>query len=486
MPFRKSSGFVAILQLLLPVLAVAVVSRAAAQAHSAPTSVHTIAVGSMGDGANAEMLRRHIVERLQKYPRLRIATGTSDPDVTLRGSSNIWSTGAYSINPRSRSYRVTTYAGYLSVELASRGGQALWSYLVTPSRYRSSSITDNLADQAVSRLIEALQGIETGAAPAAIPGVTAHAQLHAAGSTLAAPLYLKWFESSGIPVAYDAIGSEAGVQQLAEGKIDFAASDMPPTADAPFSQFQVTAIPTVVGGVVPIYNIAGVDDLRLTPALLAGIYSGTITKWNDARILAINHGARLPDAAIAVVHRSDGSGTTFVWTSYLSLVSPEWKKNVGAGSHVQWPAGVGVTGNDGVAETVQKTPNAIGYVELIFAIHHELNYAQVENPAGQFVKADLSSITVAAGDAARSGDPGFSILNSAKKDAYPISTFTWLLIPSQGLDAQKKATIAGLVNWMLTSGQKQCASLGYVPLPSAVAAKALINVNSLKQELSKQ
>jgi phosphate ABC transporter phosphate-binding protein len=480
MLFQKSSGFVAFLRFLFLVMVVAVVPRTPAQDHSAPTSIRTIAVGSMGDGANAEMLRHHIVERLQKYPRLRVATGNSDADVTLRGSSSIWATGAYSVNPRSKSYRVTTYAGYLSVELASHAGQTLWSYLVTPSRFRSSSIIDNLADQAVSRLMDALQGIESGAAPATIPGVITQAQLHAAGSTLAAPLYLKWFESSGTLVTYDANGSEAGVQQLAEGKIDFAASDMPPTGDAALSQLHLTAIPTVVGGVVPIYNIAGVGDLRLTPALLAGIYSGTITKWNDARIRSINHGARLPGAAIAVVHRSDGSGTTFVWTSYLSLVSPEWKKNVGAGSHVQWPAGVGATGNDGVAETVQKTPNAIGYVELIFAIHHELSFAQVENPAGQFIKADLSSITVAAADTARSGDQGFSILNSPKKDAYPISTFTWLLIPSEGLDAQKKTAISGLVNWMLTSGQKQCASLGYVPLPSAVAAKALNTMTSLK------
>ncbi len=479
MPFRKTSGFVANLKLLSPVTVLAVALLTAAQAHSVPTSIHTIAVGSMGDGANAEMLRRHIVERLRKYPRLRVSTGT-DADVTLRGSSSIWATGAYSINPRSRSYRVITYAGYLSVELASPAGQMLWSYLVTPSRFRSSSITDNLADQAVSRLMEALRGIETGAAPATIPGVTAHAQLHAAGSTLAAPLYMKWFESSGIPVTYDAIGSEAGVQQLAGGKIDFAASDMPPTGDASFSQLHVTAIPTVVGGVVPIYNIPGVDDLRLTPALLAGIYSGAITKWNDARIRAINRGARLPDAAITVVHRSDGSGTTFVWTSYLSLVSPEWKKKVGAGSRVQWPTGAEATGNDGEAETVQRTSNAIGYVELIFAVHHELNLAQVENPAGQFIKADLSSITVAAADAARSGDQVFSILNSSKKDAYPISTFTWLLIPAQGLDEQKKMAIAGLVNWMLTSGQKQCAYLGYAPLPSAVAAKALNTMTSLK------
>jgi phosphate ABC transporter phosphate-binding protein len=433
----------------------------------------------MGNGASAEALRRKIVERLRKNPRIRVAASSSDADATLRGSSSIWATGAYSVNPRSKSYLVTTYQGYLSVELANKSGQTLWSYLVTPSRFRSSTITDNLAGQAVARLIEALQGIEARAPLAKSPGVTAQAQLHAAGSTLAAPLYMKWFESSGVPVTYDANGSEAGIQQLGEGKIDFAGSDMLPSGDASFEQLHVTPIPTVAGGVVPIYNLPGVSELRVTPAILAGIYSGAITKWNDARIRAINHGAHLPDANIAVVHRSDGSGTTFVWSSYLSLVSPEWKKSVGAGWHVQWPTGVGAVGNDGLAETVEKTPDAIGYVELIFAIHHELNFAEVENPAGQFIKADLSSITAAAADAARS-DRGFSILNSPKKDAYPISTFTWLLIPSQGLDPQKKSAIAGLVSWMLTSGQKQCASLGYAPLPSAVAAKALSAVSEIK------
>jgi phosphate transport system substrate-binding protein len=255
---------------------------------------------------------------------------------------------------------------------------------------------------------------------------------------------------------------------------------MPHTEETSFAHLQ--AIPTVAGGVVPIYNIPGMDgDLRVSPAILAGIYSGAISKWNDPRIRAINHAVHLPDQNIAVVHRSDGSGTTFVWTSYLSEVSPGWKESVGAGPHVQWPAGTGAVGNDGVAEKVQKTPYAIGYVELIFAIHHQLNFALVQNPAGQFIKADLGSITVAAADASDIGQPfRFSILNSPKKDAYPISTFTWLLVPTQGLNSQKKAAMVELLKWVLTTGQKQCASLGYVPLPSSVAAKALGTVAAMK------
>jgi phosphate ABC transporter phosphate-binding protein len=445
----------------------------------APTShIHarSIAVDSMGTGATAKALRQRIVERLQKHPGLRVAASPTEADVVLRGTSSVWPTGSYSISPHSNSYRVTNYAGYLSVELSDKSGQTLWSYLVTPSRFRSSSVTDNLADQAVSRLLDALHGIEAGAAPATISGATARAQLHAAGSTLAAPLYMKWFESAGIAVQYDADGSEAGLQELAEGKIDFAASDMPPSGET-----HVTAIPTVAGGVVPIYNVPGVQgDLRFTPAVLAGIYSGAITKWNDPRLRAINGGAHLPEAGITVVHRSDGSGTTFVWTSYLSQVSSSWKTSVGTGARVEWPVGVSAVGNGGLAETVQKTPNSIGYVELIFAIHNQLNFGAVENAAGRFIKADLSSITIAVEDGARSDEHGLSVLNSAKKDAYPISTFTWVVVPAQGLDGGKRSAIAELLKWMLTSGQKGCASLGYAPLPAAVASKALSAVNAMK------
>jgi len=197
----------------------------------------------------------------------------------------------------------------------------------------------------------------------------------------------------------------------------------------------VIQIPTVLGGVVPIYNLPGLGrPLRLTPQALAGIYSGAIRKWNDPRIVEANRGARLPNANIAVVHRSDGSGTTFVWTSFLSLVSPEWKSSAGAGAHVAWPGGIDAAGNEGVAELTQKTPNAIGYVELIYAIQHQLNYAAVRNPAGEFVMADLASITAAAaGATVEKGEDGrFSILNAPGNDAYPISTFTWLLVPVTG------------------------------------------------------
>jgi phosphate transport system substrate-binding protein len=252
------------------------------------------------------------------------------------------------------------------------------------------------------------------------------------------------------------------------------------TGEGPLAAKNVIQIPTVLGGVVPIYNLPSLGrSLNFTSQVLAGIYMGTIRKWNDPRIAEANRGAHLPDAEIAVVHRNDGSGTTFVWTSYLSLVSPEWKAAAGFGARVNWPVGTGAAGNDGVADLVNKTPNSIGYVELIFAIQHELNYGAVKNAAGEFIKADLASITAAAASVkvGRGEDAGFGILNQADPDAYPISTFTWLVAPVEGVSAEKRAAMADLLKWALTTGQKQCASLGYAPLPQKIAASEL---NALK------
>jgi phosphate ABC transporter phosphate-binding protein len=438
----------------------------------------------MGEGSSAEALRQRIVDRLSRSGKLTAVDAPSAADAILRGTSSIWATGNITLNPRSNSATQTIYQGYLSVELVGAGDQILWSYLVTPSRFRTSSIADDLAGQIVERLVNAIEhgtGNATGAPAAGLP--QAHGALHAAGSTLAAPLYRKWFQSSGMTVAYDAVGSEAGIEQLAEGKVDFAASDMPLDSRNTPAGLEVLHFPTVLGGVVPIYNLPSLGrTLRLTPQVLAGIYLGAIRKWNDSRIVEVNRGASLPDAEIAVVHRSDGSGTTYVWTSFLSLASAEWKAAAGSGARVAWPVGAGAAGSDGVADLVQKTPNSIGYVELIYSIQHELNYAAVRNPAGQFIEADLASITVAAsGVTAKSGeDFRFSILNSTNRDAYPVSTFTWLLIPAQGVSPEKRTAIASLIEWALTSGQKQCASLGYAPLPHEVVAVELQAVKTWK------
>jgi phosphate ABC transporter phosphate-binding protein len=466
----------------------ATVATPSARASGKLDTIQTLQVASMGDGASADAMRARIVDRLKKSGRLHVVEGPAD--LILRGTSSIWATGTITLHPHSKAAVETIYQGYLSLELVDRSNQTLWSYLVTPSRFHTASITDDLADHATVHLLDALASGAAGSPEPASAAAGSLAALRAAGSTLAAPLYRKWFQSSGVNVTYDAIGSEAGIERLEAGKVDFAASDMPigeqdKSGQHALAPNRVTQIPTVAGGVVPIYNLPELGrGLRLTPELLAGIYAGTIRKWNNPRILEANRGARLPDAEIAVVHRSDGSGTTYVWTSFLALVSLEWNSNVGAGPHVEWPTGVGAEGNNGVADLVEKTPHSIGYVELIYAIQHELNYAAVRNPAGEFIKADLASITAAASSAGSPpGDRGFpfSILNAPSRDAYPISTFTWLLIPVEGLSAEKKSAIASLLNWMLTTGQKECASLGYAPLPREIAARALQAASALKE-----
>ncbi len=430
----------------------------------------------MGTGDAADALRLRIIDRLKKSGRVRVVEGAAGEDVSLHGESHIWATGTIKLNPHSGGATQTVYQGYLSVELVGSTGQTLWSYLVTPSRFRTTGITDDLADQMVTRLLEAIASGAAGTGDANEEASTSHVTLRAAGSTLAAPLYRKWFETSGMEVSYDAVGSEAGIVALAAGRVDFAATDYPLTIDGPMPAKNVIQIPTVLGGVVPIYNLPSLErTLNFTPQVLAGIYMGTIRKWNDPRIAEANHGAHLPDAEIAVVHRSDGSGTTFVWTSYLSLVSPEWKAAAGIGARVNWPVGTGAAGNDGVADLVNRTSNSIGYVELIYAIQHELNYGAVKNAAGEFIKADLASITGAAAGAkvGRDEDAGFGILNQPGRDVYPISTFTWLVAPVEGVSAEKRAAMADLLKWALTTGQKQCASLGYAPLPQKIASSEL-------------
>ncbi|HUO32683.1 MAG TPA: phosphate ABC transporter substrate-binding protein PstS [Bryobacteraceae bacterium] len=304
--------------------------------------------------------------------------------------------------------------------------------------------------------------------------------INAAGATFPYPIYGKWFEEFGkkdpnVQINYQAIGSGGGIRQLTEGTVDFGASDMP-MSDEQMSKMKVKPLhfPTVLGGIVPTYNIPGVtQDLKFTGATLAGIYLGQITKWNDPAFAKINPGVKLPNADIIVVHRSDGSGTTFVFTDYLSKVSPEWKSKVGSNTSVRWPTGLGASGNPGVAGLVKQTPNSIGYVELIYAVQNKMGYGAMQNSAGTFLKADFNSVTEAAAGAAKNMPDDFrvSITNAPGKRAYPISTFTWLLIPSTITDTSKKQAIVAFLHWMLTDGQKYCADLGYAPLPKTVVAK---------------
>ena len=307
-------------------------------------------------------------------------------------------------------------------------------------------------------------------------------QIQAAGATFPAVIYQKWFEEyrklhPDVLVNYQSIGSGGGIAQLTSGTVDFGASDMPMT-DEQIAKLKSHPLhfPTVMGAVVPTYNIAGVfQDLKFTPQTLAAIFLGSIKKWNDSQLAKDNPGVKLPDAEIVVVHRSDGSGTSFCWTDYLSKVSPEWKSKVGASTSVNWPVGLGGKGNEGVAGLVKQQPNSIGYVELAYAVQNKLAYGDVKNAAGSFVKADLASVTEAAAGAAKEMPADFrvSITNAPGKKSYPISTFTWLLIPSEIPDAKKATTIKALLTWMLADGQKFAAGLWYAPLPKEVVAKEI-------------
>ena len=236
---------------------------------------------------------------------------------------------------------------------------------------------------------------------------------------------------------------------------------------------KVLNLPTVLGAVVPAYNIPGVtEELKFTPQLLADIFLGKISNWSDPAISKVNAGVKLPNQEIVIVHRSDGSGTTFIWTDYLSKVSPEWKAEVGANTSVKWPKGLGGKGNEGVAGSIRQLPGSIGYVELIYALQNKIPYGSVQNAAGAFMKASLESVTAAAASAPKMpADFRVSITNSPGKDAYPISSFTWLLIPQQAKDPAKGKILADFLNWMVTDGQKMTESLSYAPVPENVAAK---------------
>ncbi len=309
------------------------------------------------------------------------------------------------------------------------------------------------------------------------------AGMNAAGATFPYPMYSKWFSEyhklhPDIEINYQSIGSGGGIRQVTEGTIDFGASDMPMT-DAQLAEAQtklktnVLNIPTVLGADVPAYNIPGVTgELKFTPEALAGIFLGKITKWNDKAITSVNPGVKFPDRPITVVHRSEGSGTTFIWTDYLSKISSEWKSKVGSGTSVQWPVGLGGKGNEQVAGTIRQQEGAIGYIELIYALQNNIAFGSVRNAAGNFVKASLDSVTAAAASAPdMPADFRVSITNAPGKDAYPISSFTWLLIPEQSKDPAKGKIVADFLNWMVTDGQKMTNALSYAPLPDNVAQK---------------
>ncbi len=318
--------------------------------------------------------------------------------------------------------------------------------------------------------------------------------INGAGATFPYPIYSKWFDvyhtkNPNFQFNYQSVGSGAGIKQVTEGTVDFGATDGPMNDDQ-IKAFQdkhngtgILHFPTVLGADVPTYNIPGVTSaLNFTPEALAGIFLGKVTKWNDPAIAGANKGVSLPAADIVVVHRSDGSGTTYIWTDYLSKVSEEWKTKVSKGTSVNWPVGLGGKGNEGVTGLVKQTPNSIGYVELIYAVQNNIPYGSVKNSSGNFVKADLASVTAAAAGAAKQMPDDFrvSITNAPGKTAYPISSFTWLLIPQKFQDAAKRDALKGFLNWMLADGQNSVEALSYAKLPKEVVEKEKKAINNIQ------
>jgi phosphate transport system substrate-binding protein len=310
--------------------------------------------------------------------------------------------------------------------------------------------------------------------------VSAQTKLNGAGATFPYPIYSKWFsqyhdQHPDIEINYQSIGSGGGIRQVTAGTVDFGASDGPMTDDQlAASKVKIIHLPTVLGSVVPAYNIPGFKgELKFTPDVIAGIYLGKITSWNDPVIAKANPGVSLPNQSIIVVHRSDGSGTTYIFTDYLSKVSSDWKNQVGKGTSVSWPPGeMGAKGNEGVAGMIRQMDGAFGYVELIYALQNNISYGSVKNAAGNFVKASLDSTTAAAASMKTiPADFRVSITNAPGKDAYPISSFTWLLVPTDWKDKNKQKVFVDFLTWMLDQGQTMSAQLNYAPLPDAVKQK---------------
>jgi phosphate transport system substrate-binding protein len=324
----------------------------------------------------------------------------------------------------------------------------------------------------------------------AVVSVGANAQnLNGAGATFPYPIYSKWFseykqQNPSVQINYQPIGSGGGILQVTSGTVDFGASDVTMTDEQlAKAKVKVIALPTVLGAVVPVYNVPGINkELNFSGDVIADIYLGKISSWNDARIAKDNPGVNLPNQAILPVYRSEGSGTSFIFTDFLSKVSPDFKSRVGAGAAVKWPAGIGQKGNEGVAGMVRQSPYAFGYVELIYAEQNKMSFGAVKNAAGKYLKASTAGVTAAAAAAAKTmpADYRVSITNAAGPDSYPISSFTWLLIPTQSPNAAKTKALVDFMNWMLDHGEAEAASLSYAPLPKQVQDMVRKSITTIK------
>ena len=324
-----------------------------------------------------------------------------------------------------------------------------------------------------------------------LAGATLAAQtvaINGAGATFPAPLYQKWFAEynklrSNVRINYQPLGSGAGIRQVTERTVFFGATDGPMTDQQLKGAPGILHLPTVLGGVVPIYNVPGVtQELKFSGPVLANIFLGKVKKWNDPALTALNPGVNLPGSDIVVAHRSDGSGTTYIWLDYLSKVSPEFKKTVGVGTSAKWPVGVAASKNDGVAAIVRQTPGALGYVELIFAIQTKTAYGSVQNANGKFVKASIESVTAAAAAAAKQmpADYRVSITNAPGDTVYPVASFTWMLLYQDAKDKTQAKAMVEFMKWALTDGQKFASAMGYSPLPKNVVDMEMKTLATIK------
>jgi len=431
--------------------------------------------------AGAEALQQDVALELRKLSTVSLVAHESDADLVVGGGGEIWIRGYRSLNPRSGrllSNGTPVYTGFLSVELKDNHGMTLWSDLVTPGA-TPGDVSKDLARRIVRHLAEGLDRLDT-ASGVATPVVQPATTLNGAGATFPYPVYAKWFtnyrrENRTVQINYDPVGSEAGIRSLVSGGVDFAASDSPEALSelAPGEEGKYILLPSVVGAVVPIVNLPGIpNEILFTPEVLSGIFLGKITKWNDPLLARANGGAHLPDLDIVVVHRAEGSGTSYAWTDYLSRASPEWKTEVGASLLPRWPTGRGASGNDGVAKLVKERAGSIGYVEFIYALQNHLNYGKVRNRNGEFLSASLETIVAAVSRSEMRDDLKASVANLPGSGVYPIASFTWIVVPRRIDEGKRGATVAFL-RWMLGPGQQQAAALGYLALPRDLVSKEL-------------
>lgn len=428
----------------------------------------------------AEKLRDDLIGDLRKQGEFTLVANEADADLILGGGGEIWVRGYRSFSPRSHmkiaSNGVPIYGGYLSVEIRNRQGVTVWSYLATPGA-NSEDVSKDISKRIAKHIGEAVISPEI-----TTPGRASHpsVMLSGAGSTFIYPVYKKWFTNfkigdPSIEIKYDSIGSEAGIRKLLAGEVDFGASDSPEAIHelAPDQEKNYLLFPSVVGAIVPIVNLPGVtESIAFTPEALAGIYLGKIKKWDDPIIKRANKGVNLPNLDIVVIHRADGSGTSYAWTDYLSQVSAEWKAEVGAGLSPKWPVGRGAPGNDGVAKLVKELGGSIGYVEFIYALENHLSYGSVRNQSGEFVEASLESIAAAVNHSPviRDDFKG-SIVDARGESSYPIATLSWMVVPEHIADDAKRSAITAFLKWMLGPGQRQAAALGYLALPNELVAR---------------